>query len=232
MLCPAADAATAVKNGIAIAMPKGTPVTCHSFSIIEENKAIGENKRGNRRRDIKWARLFNEKCVEEGYKANVNLKHHSAYFDRVHQAFGACFDMKAGFYQVQLPKADLFTFMDENGDVFGLNRLPMGISTAPEIMQIVTSTLAGDPLFCNPIYRSAALVDVWIDNILFTGSEEKVRRSTELFKRAVADTGATLNLEDSTECSKLIEFIGMKFDFEKGTVGRSRTRLSLGGGLS
>ena len=218
MLCPVSDAATAVKNGIAIPLPKGTPVTCNSFSILEENKVIGVNLRGNRRRDIKWARRFNEKCEEEGYKARVNLGHHSNYFARVHQAAGACFDLKAGFYQVKLQKSDIFTFMDENGDVYGLERLPMGISTAPELMQIVTSTLAGDPLFCTAAFATPALVDVWIDNVFFSGSEEKVRRSSAAFKKAVKETGATLNLEDSTECSKIIEFIGMKFDFDSKTI--------------
>ena len=32
MRCPANDAATAVKNGIAVPLPKGTPITCNSFS--------------------------------------------------------------------------------------------------------------------------------------------------------------------------------------------------------
>ena len=221
MPCPSTDAATAVKNGIAVPLPKGTPVTCHSFSILEENKVIAEGVRGNRRRDIKWARAFNAACADDGYKARVNLKHHSAYFARVHQAAGACFDLRAGFYQVRLPRSDLFTFADEHGNVFGLDRLPMGISTAPEIMQVVTSTLAGDPLFCTPACSAPALVDVWIDNVLYTGSTDKVKRSTESFRKAVAEVKATINVEDSTECTTEVEFIGMKFDFVTKKIGLS-----------
>ena len=147
MRCPNNDAVIAVANGIAVPLPKGTPVTCNSFSILEHNKTLADGTRGDRRRDIKWALLFNLMTVTMGYKARVNIGHHSGYFARALQARGACFDLSAGFYQLPLPSSHLFTFMDTDGSVYGLTRLPMGISTAPELMQIATSTLAGDPLF-------------------------------------------------------------------------------------
>ena len=65
----------------------------------------------------------------------------------------------------------------------------MGISTAPEIMQIVTSTLAGDPIFCKPQFKSHALVDVWIDNVLYSGTAEKVQKSASAFKKTLGKMG-------------------------------------------
>lgn len=117
-----------------------------------------------------------------------------------------------------MPSARLFTFRDTNGNAYGLSRLPMGISTAPEIMQIITSTLAGDPMFCKPEFSTSALVDVWIDNVMFTGSEEKVKKSVAAFKKTVAEAGATLNDRETIECSREVDFIGMHFDFENGTI--------------
>lgn len=216
MPCPTKDAEQAVKSGIAVPLPKGTPVTSHYFSILEQKVIEGETR--DRRRAIQWAKPFNEYCDLKGYKASVNLKHHSEYFERVRQQFGACYDLKAGFFQIMLPNARLFTFVDEEGNVFGLERLPMGISTAPELMQIITSTLAGDPIFCSAAFSSHALVDVWIDNILFSGSEEKVKRASAAFLKTVEDVGATLNLDECTECSRAVNFIGMTLNFEECSV--------------
>lgn len=216
MQCPDADALLAVQSGIAVQLPRDAPVTCHYFSLMEEKLRDGALRK--RRRPIGWARKFNERCEDSGYEAEVDLKHISCYFDRARQPHGACFDLKAGFFQVPLPSARLFTFRNEKGEVFGLTRLPMGISTAPELMQIITSTLAGDPLFCAPPYRAHALVDVWIDNVLFTGTEEKVRKSITLFEQAVSDASATLNTDECTECVRELDFIGMHFDFKSGTI--------------
>ena len=215
MLCPIGDAQTAVENGIAVALPRDTPITCNYFSIVERKDS------GDRRRAIHWAKLFNEHCDAAGYKAQVNLRHHSHYFPRVEQDFGACYDLKASFFQVLLPSKFLFTFADENGSVYGLKRLPMGISTAPEIMQIITSTLAGDPLFCKPKFKSSALVDIWIDNVLYSGTLNKVRESAAAFRSRIAEANATLNEKESRDACKKLDFIGMSLDFEAKTIDLS-----------
>lgn len=214
MKCTVADARQAVTNGLAVALPAGTPVTCHSFAVLEEKL----NPPMIRRRPINWAILFNLMCDEQGYKADVNLRHHSAYFDRVNSTCGATFDLKAGFFQVGLPSAHLFTYMDEDGNIYGLKRLPMGICTAPEIMQIITSTLAGDRLLVKNEYRSLAVVDVWIDNILFSGSADNVAASIASFKALVKKVNATINTNDSTEGSDILNFIGMKYNFKDHTI--------------
>lgn len=146
------------------------------------------------------------------------LKRGVRYFDRVRQQYGACFDLQASYFQVELPRNTLFTFLGEDGNVYGLNRLPMGISTAPELMQIVTSTLAGDPIFCAPKFRATAMVDVWIDNVMYSGSKEKVEQSVVAFKQSVADAKATLNNTESTGCTRNLDFIGMQFNFADGTI--------------
>ena len=131
---------------------------------------------------------------------------------------GATFDLKAGFFQIELPSSSLFTFKDVEGNVYGLSRLPMGICTAPEIMQIITSTISGDPTHCIPTYRSSAVVDVWIDNILFSGSSNKVNDSVKQFKANVEACKGTINWKDSVESSKELEFIGMKFNFDSKEI--------------
>ena len=223
MLCPVKDAKMAVTNNLAVILPADTPITCHYFSVVEEKEPQ------HRRRPIHWARSFNTYCDTSGYEAKVDLKHHSNYFPRVMAEKGATFDLKAGFFQIELPSPSLFTFKDEEGTVYGLSRLPMGICTAPEIMQILTCTLSGEPTHCIPKYRSSAVVDVWIDNVLFTGSSDKVNDSVAQFKTNVEACKASINWKDSVEDSNELEFIGMKFNFKKNEISlttKNTTRIS------
>eukprot|EP00388_Colpodella_angusta_P006618 GDKJ01019402.1.p2 GENE.GDKJ01019402.1~~GDKJ01019402.1.p2 ORF type:complete len:367 (-),score=30.88 GDKJ01019402.1:50-1150(-) len=131
---------------------------------------------------------------------------------------GATYDLKASFFQVELPDHTLFTFVDEAGHKYGLTRMPMGICTAPEIMQIITSVLAGDRTMVQPQYASKALVDVWIDNVLFSGSEKKVKLSVADFTKAVSNAKATINWKDSSGPSSQLQFIGMSLNFANKTI--------------
>ena len=212
MKAPLKDALKAVENGIAVKLPRGTAVTGHYFSLMEMTKIPP------RRRPITWAKNFNEMCEKKGYKAELVLNHVSHYLPRALQECGATYDAKAGFFQLPLPKHDVFTFIDENGDVYGLTRLPMGISTAPELMQIVMSVLSGDPLTVLPEFKSPALVDVWIDNVMFTGSKSRVDEAAAQFKSRMAAANATINEKDSCDPSTNLEFIGVNFDFANSSV--------------
>lgn len=217
MLCPTADAQQAVSNGIATRLPADTIVTCHAFSVLEHKT----NPDRIRRRPIQWAKAFNARCKKLGYKADVDLYHHSRYFDRCNLEAGATFDLTAGFFQVPLPSSKLFTFKDTEGNIYGLNKLPMGISTAPELMQIITSTLAGSKTAVKPPLTSKAIVDVWIDNVLFSGTKARVREAVTMFKQVSASAGAAINWKESKENSSTLDFIGMSFDFENHTIGLS-----------
>lgn len=215
MKCCSTDAKQAVANDIAVRLPAGTPVTCHAFSVKEVKK------KGWRRRALHWAKPFNDH-TKDVYKADVNLRHPSEYFDRVNAETGATFDLKAGFFQVGLPKYNLFTFMDDEGNIYGLKRLPMGICTSPEIMQIITSVLAGDPTMVVPKYAVNVTTDVWIDNILYSGSKERVNKAVAKFKRAALECGVTINWDESTENQEELDFIGMTLNFQKHTIDLAR----------
>lgn len=217
MKCPNKDAAIAVESDIAVRLPPGTPVTCHAFSVLEEKFKVELGKLVTRRRPIDWAKRFNDEHAA-AYQAEMDLRHLSYYFSRVFGECGATFDLKASFFQVGLPNAKLFTFMDEEGNVYGLTRLPMGICTAPEIMQIVMSVLSGDPLFVKPQYSSKVATDVWIDNVMFSGAAEKVRKEEVAFTERAQRANATINVSDSSGVSEKQVFIGVEFDFAKKTV--------------
>jgi len=54
--------------------------------------------------------------------------------------------------------------------------------------------------------------------VLFSGSKERVEKAAAAFKERVAKASGTLNLEDSSEPTTQLEFIGMKFDFNNKTI--------------
>lgn len=223
MKCPNADAQLAVRHGLAVPLPKDTPITCHAFSVLEDKLKLidGGWNLSIRRRRIDWARRFNEEHAKD-YKCEIDLRHNASYFPRCRSEAGATFDLKASFYQVQAPDVRLFTFVDDKGDVYGITRMPMGICTAPEIMQILTCTLAGDPLYSKPEFSAKVGVDVWIDNILFSGPLLKVQHQEEVFKQRAKAANATLNSGDSSAASAHQTFIGIDFDFQHNTVDWSR----------
>lgn len=236
MKCPVQDALIAVGNGLAVRLPKGTPITCHAFSVLEDKLKFNDKNSQlpqlvTRRRCIDWARRFNDETAAE-YKSAVDLRHHSNYFRRCNAECGATFDLKASFYQVLLPRFDQFTFLAEDGEIYGLTRMPMGISTAPEIMQILMSTLAGDPIFVKPAFAAKVMVDVWIDNVMFSGTSTKVRAQERIFVERAAAAKATINHNDSAVAGNEQTFIGIVFDFKNNTIDWSAKTLYKIGQLS
>ncbi|RNF20356.1 rab1 small GTP-binding protein, partial [Trypanosoma cruzi] len=87
----------------------------------------------------------------------------------------SCLDSKAFFFRVSLPRETrhLFRCRVEDGTLVELTRLPMGYKTGPEIIQIITSAIAGVTTVVHPLWAAPPLVrvDVWIDNIRITGSK-------------------------------------------------------------
>lgn len=233
MSCPVSDAMLAVKNGIAIPLDAKTPITCHAFSVLEDKlkDVDGDWRLVERRRRIDWAQKYNDEYLHD-YKSAVDLRHHSAYFHRCLNDCGATFDLKASFYQVPLPNSRLFTFKDEMNNVYGLTRMPMGICTAPELMQLLTCTIAGDPLHAKPEFSAKTAVDVWIDNVLFSGSAEKVEAQEAIFKQRAALASATINANDSLGSNGRQTFIGINFDFKNKTIDWSSKTAHKIGALS
>ncbi|KAF8283343.1 putative target of rapamycin (TOR) kinase 1 [Trypanosoma cruzi] len=87
----------------------------------------------------------------------------------------SCLDLKASFFQVSLPRETrhLFRCRVEDGTLVELTRLPMGYKASPEILQIITSTIAGVTTVVHPLWAAPPLVriDVWIDDTRIAGSK-------------------------------------------------------------
>lgn len=188
---------------------------CHAFSVVQE-KQPGQLAR----RFILHPAALNEFLADElGYVADVPLPHVSALLPAAHDEHATTHDFKSGFHQVALPKdmRHLFRFRCSDGRVLQLTRLPMGLRTAPELFQILASTIAGDRLYCTGAWAAPASVhlDVWIDNVRFCGPRSDVARHTSTFCDRCKAVGATLNADDETSGSSYV-FCGVQF--RPGTV--------------
>ncbi|KAJ9438701.1 hypothetical protein DIPPA_10770, partial [Diplonema papillatum] len=210
-----AHAAELVRLGIA--SPSDTPGTFRNvpFTVVEE-------KAGRlRQRFILWTQEANDWLSRQGYVAQVPLGHVSEYLSVVDSECATTRDLRCGFYQVKVPEEARknFRFLDEDGNAYVLNRLPMGHSCAPELMHTLTAVLAGHPDFVGSEFAADGVtVHAWVDNIRICGSRAAVLCQTEELDRLAARVHASWKPEDSNDASSDYDFIGVTFDHGRKTV--------------
>ncbi|PWV21409.1 hypothetical protein C3747_2g73 [Trypanosoma cruzi] len=176
------------------------------FSVVEEKTT------GLRRRWIAWPR---DKNRDDPYEANVPLLHISHYLPPVMAEAAFCLDLKAFFFQVSLPRETrhLFRCRVEDGTLVELTRLPMGYKASPEILQIITSAIAGVTTVVHRLWAAPPLVrdDVWIDNIRSAGSRSDATFWEAQVLRNADGRHATMG-EDRESGATHYTFLGVQFD--------------------
>lgn len=103
---------------------------------------------------------------------------------------------KASFYQVPLPidARASFPFRGPDDRLYELLRLPMGYKASPELMQLLTSSLAGVRGVVTDEYAAPSTlgVDIWIENIRIHGPEHDVSRWSQQILQTAEETKVTL----------------------------------------
>jgi len=203
-----------IMSPIAPDMVKGSGVF---FFVVETKLNEETNKYYDRLRPIFWPEKLNT-SLKEIYEPNVPLHASGHYIDQVRAECGAVADLKCGFFQFPLsPTArPWFCLQTTSGRTLCMNRLPMGFSMAPEIMQMITEVVFSSPRVCDDASR--ATTDVWIDDARFTGSETDVATSCERAKKRAAHVHATIKSVDSFAPRKEYPFIGMRCNHLKHAV--------------
>ena len=207
-------AAELLRNGIARAASGPGRAVNVPFTVVEEKPE------GLRQRFILWTRDANG-WAEEAYEAHVPLFHISKYLDRVLTEVGSTRDFKTGFYAIEIPEEarDLFRFKTTEGEWFELCRLPMGHVCAPELMHSLAAAAAGDPAYVRRQWAARDVgVDVFIDNIRYTGTEGAVLAATVNLDAAAADFRLTWKPSDSNTAVSKYTFLGVDFDHEASSV--------------
>lgn len=201
----------------------------HSTGIIERAtsaKTTGwiipfttvEERDGNkRRRFISWTRDANDAL--EHYKSEIQLGRVVEQVRKVHFPCGVKRDLTAGFYQIAIPQGarQAFRFRGNAGELWQLTRMPMGHVCAPELMQIVTAVLAGDPAHCTEGAVLTNNVDVYVDGFRAVGTELDMRQYETRIEERAQQVGATFKAADSVRGSRY-EFNGVQYDHGQRTV--------------
>ena len=179
-------------------------VTGNIFSVVEEHK--------KRRRPIFWPKSLNAAVADQ--KPDVQLRDAIQHAQIARDVWAATFDLKASFFQVELPAQtrEFFGLHTEFG-CFRYKRLPMGFSASPYVMHAITSLAASAGS------QAGVRTDVYIDNVRFTSkSRDKVVDASDKFVAFCKEHGITLNKEEGNAPHRQGEFLGLEYDYENGVV--------------
>lgn len=191
-----------------------TRATLKPFTVVETRDG------SDRRRFIAWTKSHND-ALEHSYTANVPLQHISYYLDRVNENVALKRDLSCGFFQMEIPYEfrSLFRFTDDVGNVFEMNRVPMGHVCAPELMHTLMAVIAGDRHYCLPQCSASSrlIVDVFVDGCRCAGNEREVRNYESWIESRARNVCATFKPAESY-IGRNYDFIGAHFDHVRKQV--------------
>jgi hypothetical protein len=204
------DAAQLVRHGLAEPATHEPSVhICSAFTVVD----------GDRRRNITWSVDGNSAAHKAGFGSNVPLFHSSVYAAAAIYDAGVQFDLRAGFYQLELTAAErpFFRFYDTQGRLFQMTRLPMGHSAAVDLMQLVTMTIAGNHEVVLPQHRCPhRSPHTYVDGARFAGSPAEAADVLRFWSRSAEFFGATFKAPPLVQ--QEYDFVGIRFDHRCHTV--------------
>ena len=178
-------------------------VTGSLFSVVEVEKG--------RRRPIYWPKSLN-KAVDHLVPA-IELSDAIEHAQIEKSVWAATFDIKASFFQIELPpKTREYFGLETTLGTFRFKRLPMGFNASPFVMNEVTKLCAATGV-------ENLRTDVYIDNVRFTSrSKEAVELASKIFQDRCIQFGVTLNDEEGNKPHQEGDFLGLSYDYKNGTV--------------
>jgi hypothetical protein len=182
----------------------------HVFPVVEIEKS--------RLRTIHWPWLQNIAVNDSGYIANMpELQHASAFLPAVFSECGAIGDISASFYGLEIgdEARQYYRFRDSEGNLYEMCRMMMGHVLAAEIQHIITCVIAGHPNYVQPQFASSTQLDVWIDNVRYTGERAKVAAEVQRLRETANRVNAAMKVDNP---ASNYEFIGIAFDHAAHTV--------------
>ena len=224
--CPSSDADELVADGILHVVSAADEQRRPTLGVVDPFSVVELEK--HRRRAIHHPYEINA-AIADKYTCRVPLEHISAYLPEIERECGAVFDLKCGFWQVLLPERARawYRLRDADGRLLETNRLLMGHRVAVEIMQLLTSVVAGDPAVVRPEFSVNELlrkqqlppvgVSVWVDGFRFTGSKASVAAAAQLAKASAAALNATFK-EPDFEPQQVYDYIGLRWDHSQHVV--------------
>ena len=181
-------------------------------TVVEERNGV------KRRRFICWPKHQNA-ILQNTYVAHVPIDQPGSYAESVRSPCAVKRDLKSSFYQVALPQHSKCFYRFRYGDAtYQLTRMPMGHCCAPEIQQILTGVVAGDPKYTkDSIMTESSLkngnIDIYIDGIRYTGAQHQCKLYENWLETRAKKLNATFKEEESY-CGPKYDFLGVSYDHD------------------
>ena len=192
-----------------------------------------------RLRAITWTHLINDYLAEvANYQPQMSQLQAPGYFiDDVRRETAGTGDCKISFYQVLIPEEvrRMFRFCDNEGNWYELLRLPMGLRTSAEMMQLIVETISGKITAVKPtavingqtvkLASTQTRTSVWIDGFRSAGSAAEVKHDLDRIRLVgkyvnITWKGGDISLTDE------YDFIGIHFNHKTHVVSVAQKTVS------
>jgi hypothetical protein len=211
----AEEFAQCVQAGILRPLPRCGPRPLRYAKIFK----VGEPKKSRNRLVVHPALLNEEQRAHYAFDQRCELCDERAFFTAIasHRGHSARqFDLSCGFYQVPLAVnlSQYYAVRGPSGSLFAWQRLPMGLSIAPELMQIVLRILAKAATSHSEAHSTTTLC--FVDNVIVFGPPSQVDRWATSFQNLCSRASVTLNVEAANDLHQRGTFCGRGFDLSTG----------------
>jgi len=205
---PTADAAKLANAGAIEPFAGGDHTPVRYFTVFEALK--------DRRRPIMWPWTF---LLASDYLSEFSLENVSTYCKSVYSGQYACaFDLASSFWQVLLNDCN-FVLQDAKGNLWRITRMPFGVDSASEIMQIIVQELGHIACQRAGLSEDQVRLLTHIDNIMCVGARHDVEAWKAAFLAVCKSFEVTLNDEpDNNAVTHRCEFAGIELNFLQKAV--------------
>ena len=204
------------------------------FNVVE----LDSDKK-QRLRSILWTHCVNDYLEDVAkYQPQMSqLRAPGFFIDDVRRETAGTGDCKISFFQVVIPKEfrRMLRFCDAEKNWYELTRLPMGLRTSAELMQLIVETIAGKMTAVKPtavingetvkLASAATRTSVWIDGFRTAGNREDVQLDLDRIRLVGKACNVTWKGGDVTAADEY-DFIGIHFDHKNHKVSVASKTLS------
>jgi hypothetical protein len=205
-----------------------------SFNVLERD-SDGQP----RLRAITWTHFINDYLSDvANYQPQMSQLQAPGYFiDDVRRETAGVGDVKISFFQVLVPEAArrMLRFCDSEGNWYELLRLPMGLRTSAEMMQLIVETVSGKITAVKPsasidgeivkLASTGTRVSVWIDGFRIAGPKAEVLSDLERIRRVGKYVNLTWKNNKISQADEY-DFIGIRFNHKTHSVSVAEKTLS------
>ena len=185
----------------------------------------------DRTRMLFWPKLQNQclKSSSSTYKCVTHMLSSGAYISGVESEAATVGDIKSGFQHIAIPIAARawFRFVDSEGNLYQMTRLPMGLVPSVQLMEVVTLALIGSPIVCNTaaVFHGVKR-DAFVDDFRIHGTTRRVDETITKIKERAQWLNIRIKDVEELETRTAVTFLGVDYNHSNKNVRVNNKTLS------